>query len=93
MSLNIGSIIIFLTYYILCILQDVLSSLWWHISSLKSDPLGVRRDLISSNTKKKHRPRKESSGEVDHSHPFKEGDVPWNLKKDDISMVKDVNLV
>ena len=58
----------------------------------KSDTLVVRRDLISSNTKKRHWPRKESRGEVGPSWYFKEGDVPWILKKYDISMVKDVLL-
>ena len=56
------------------------------------DTLVVRRDLISSNTKKRHWPRKYSRGEVGPSWSFKEGDVPWILKKDDLYMVKDVIL-
>ena len=36
------------------IFKNVSSSLWRHISSKKSDTLIVRRDLIYSNTKKKH---------------------------------------
>ena len=43
--------------------------------------LAIRRDLISSKTKNKHWPRKESKGEVGPSWYFKEGDVPWILKK------------
>ena len=35
---------------------------------------------------------KESRGEVGPSSPFKEGDVPWILKKGDISMAMDVIL-
>ena len=50
----------------------------------KSDTLAVKRDLISSNTKRKHWPKKENSGEFGHSWYFKEGDVPWILKKDDL---------
>jgi hypothetical protein len=42
------------------ILKNVSSSLWRHISSNKNDTLVVRRDLISSNTKKIHWPIKES---------------------------------
>jgi hypothetical protein len=74
------------------ILKNVSSSLWRHISWNKSDTLVVRRDLIASNTKKRHWPRKETRGEVGPSWSFKEGDVPWILKKDDLSMVKDVIL-
>ena len=58
----------------------------------KSDTLVVRRDLIYSNTKKRYWPRKENRGEVGSSWYFKEGDVPWILKKDDLSMAKDVIL-
>ena len=50
----------------------------------KSDTVVVRRDLISSNTKKRHWPRKESRGEDGPSWSFKEGGVPWILKKYDI---------
>jgi hypothetical protein len=63
------------------IFKSVSSSLWRHISSKESDTLDVRRDLISSKTKKKHWPRQESRGEVGPSWSFKEGDVPWILKK------------
>ena len=52
----------------------------------------VRRDLISSKTKNKHCPRKESRGEVGPSWSFKEGDVPWILKKVDVSLAKEVIL-
>ena len=48
------------------------------------------RDFIYSNTKKKHWPKKENRGEVGHSWSFKEGDVQSNLKKDGLSMAKDV---
>ena len=58
----------------------------------KSDTLVVGRDFISSNTKKKHWPKKENRGEVGHSWSFKEGDVPWILKKDDLSVATDVIL-
>jgi hypothetical protein len=44
--------------------------------------LSVRRDIISSKTKNKHWPRQESRGEASPSWSFKEGDVPWILKKD-----------
>jgi hypothetical protein len=54
--------------------------------------LVVRRDIISSKTKKKHWPRQESRGEVGPSWSFKEGDVPWILKKDDLSLEKEVIL-
>ena len=56
----------------------------------KSDTLAIRRDLISSNTKKKHWPKKENRGEVGHSLSFKEGDALWILKKEDLSVAKDV---
>jgi hypothetical protein len=49
--------------------------------------LVVRRDLISSKTKKKHWPRQETRGEVGPSWSFKEGDVPWILKKDDLFFI------
>ena len=58
----------------------------------QSDTLAVRRDIISSNTKKRHWPRKNSRGESGPSWPFKEGHVPWILKKDDVSMANDVKL-
>ena len=47
----------------------------------KSDTLAIGRDLISSNTKKRHWPIKESRGEAGPSWHFKEGDVPWIMKK------------
>jgi hypothetical protein len=71
---------------------NVSSSLWRHISSKESDTLDVRRDPVSSKTKKKHWPRQESRGEVGPSWSFKEGDVPWILKKEDISLEKEVIL-
>jgi hypothetical protein len=74
------------------IFKNVSSSLWRHISSKESDTLAVRRDLISSKTKKKHWPRQESRGEVGPSWSFKEGDVPWILKKEDLSLEKEVIL-
>ena len=54
--------------------------------------MDVRREIIASNTKKRHWLRKETRGEDGPSWYFKEGDVPWILKKYDISMVKDVIL-
>jgi hypothetical protein len=53
----------------------------------------VRRDIIVSNTKKRHWSRNKTRGEVGPSWYFKEGDVPWILKKDDLSIAKDVILV
>ena len=58
----------------------------------KNDTTIVMRDLISSNTKKRHWPRKTSRGEASRSWYFKEGDVSWILKKDCLSMAKDVIL-
>ena len=78
------------------ILKNVSSSLWRHISSKQSDTLAIRKDLITSKTKKKHWPRRlESTGSEAGAGPsnswyFKEGDVPWILKKDDISLAKEV---
>ena len=46
------------------ILKTVSYSLWRHISSKKSDTLAIRRDFISSNTKKKHWPKEENRGEL-----------------------------
>jgi hypothetical protein len=40
------------------IFKNVSYSLWRHISSKESDTSAVRRDLISSKSKKKHWPRK-----------------------------------
>jgi hypothetical protein len=74
------------------IFNNVSSSLWRHISLNKSNTLAIRRDLIALNTKKRHWPRKKSRWEVESFWSFKEGDVLWILKKDDISMVKDVIL-
>ena len=76
----------------MCILKNVSCSLWRHISSKKSDTLAIGRDLISSNTKMKHFPKKENREEVGHSWSFKEGNIPWILKKDDLLMAKDVIL-
>ena len=42
----------------------------------KSDTLGVRKYIISSNTKNRNWLKKESRGKVDPSWSFKEGDVP-----------------
>ena len=39
------------------IFKNVSSSLWRHISSKQSDTLVIRKDLITSKTKKKHWPR------------------------------------
>ena len=36
------------------IFKNVSSSLWMHISLNKSDTLAIRRDLVASNTKKRH---------------------------------------
>ena len=66
------------------IFKNVPSSLWGHISSKESGTFVVRRYLISSKTKKKHWPIQETRGEVGPSFSFKEGDVPWILRKDDI---------
>ena len=44
--------------------------------SQKNDKFSSKRDLISSNTKKKHWPRQENRGEDGHSFSFKKGDVP-----------------
>jgi hypothetical protein len=75
------------------ILKNVSYSLWRNIPLNKSDPLAIRRDIISSNGKRRHWPRKETRGEVGPSWSIKEGrDFPWILKKDDISMVNDVIL-
>ena len=52
----------------------------------------MRRDIISSKTKNKHWPRQESRGEAGPSWFFKEGDVAWILKKEDISLAKEVIL-
>ena len=52
----------------------------------------VKRDLISLNTKNGHWLRKTSRGEVGSSWSFKEGDVPWIFKKDDLSVAKVVIL-
>ena len=69
------------------IFKNVSSSLQRHVSSKQSDTLNVRKDLITSKTKKKHWSRQlESAGsEVgigpSNSWYFKEGDVPWIFKK------------
>lgn len=74
--------------YPMHILKNVSFSLWRHISSKESDTLVVRRDIISSKIKKKHWPRQESRGEAGPPWSFIQGDVPWILKKDDISLEK-----
>jgi hypothetical protein len=74
------------------ILKNVSPYLWRHISWNKSNTMAIGRDLIVSNTKKRHWPRNETRGEASPSWSFKEGDVPWILKKDDLSMAKDVIL-
>ena len=82
--------------YPMHIFKNVSSSLWRHISSKQSDTLAITKYLITSKTKKKHWPRwLESTGleaVVGHSNSwyFKEGDVPWILKKYDISLSKEV---
>ena len=69
------------------ILKNVSYSLWRRISSKQSDTLAIRKDIITSKTKKKHWPRQlESTGSEVGAGPsnswfFKEGDVPWILKK------------
>ena len=62
-----------------------------HISSKQSDTLAIRTDYITSKNKKKHWPRQlESTGESGPSNcSFKEGDVPWILKKYDLSLEKE----
>ena len=40
--------------YPMHIFKNVLRSLWHHISSKRSDKLKVKRDIISSNTKRNH---------------------------------------
>jgi hypothetical protein len=74
------------------IFKNGLYSLWRHISWNKSDTMVFRSDLIALNTKKRHWQRNETRGEASPSWYFKEGDVPWILKKYDIYMVKDVIL-
>ena len=65
------------------IFKNVSSSLWRHISSKQSYTLAIRKDIITSKTKKKYWPRRlESTGSEagvgpSNSWYFKEGDVPW----------------
>ena len=61
--------------------KNASSYLWRHMSLKESDTLVVRRDLISSKSKKKHWPRKESRGEVGPSWSFNQRYVSWILKK------------
>ena len=81
------------------IFKNVSSSLWRHISLKQSETLAVRKYLITSKTKKKHWPRwleftiSEASASPPNSWFFKEGDVPWIFKKDDISLEKEVIMV
>ena len=72
------------------IFKNVSASLWRHKPSKESVTLVVRRDLISSKTKNKHCPRQYNREEVGPSPYLKEGDVPWILKKDYISLAKEV---
>jgi hypothetical protein len=44
------------------IFKNVSSSLPRHISSIKSNTLAVRKDIIALNTKKRHCPRRKSKG-------------------------------
>jgi hypothetical protein len=74
------------------ILKNISSSSRRHISWNKSDTMVFKRDLIALNTKKRHWPSNETRGEDGSSWSFKEGDVPWILKKYDPFMVKDVIL-
>ena len=66
-----------------------------HISSKQSDTLVVRKDIITSKNKKKHWPRRlESIGSEAGTGPsnswyFKEGVVPWILKKYALSLAKE----
>ena len=69
---------------------DVSYYLWRHISSKKNNTLAIRRDLISSNTKKKHWKKKENRGEVGPTWSLKPGDVPCILKKKYFYMEKEV---
>ena len=70
--------------------------MWRYISSKESDTLVVRKDLITSKTKKKHWPRRlestrsEAGDGPSNSWYLKEGDVPWIFKKYDISWAKEV---
>ena len=76
------------------IFKNVSSSLWRHISSKQSDTLAIRKYLITSKTKKKHWPRRLESTISEATGPsnwyFKEGDVPWILKKYNISLAMEV---
>ena len=75
------------------IFKNVSSYLCRNMPSEKNDTFGIRRDIISSNTKNRHWPRQENLGEVVPCWSFKEGDVPWVLKKNDISLENEVILV
>lgn len=75
------------------IFKNVSCYLWRHISSKGNDTLSLRRDFITSKTKKKHWPRQETRGEASTSWSFKEGDVPWIFKKDDLSLEKEVIMI
>jgi hypothetical protein len=54
--------------------------------------MAITRDIISSNTKNRQWPRNKTRGEDAPSWSFKEDDVPWILKRDDLSREKDVIL-
>ena len=59
----------------------------------KSDRLAIRKDLVTSKTKKKHWPRQLERTRLEASPSnwyFKEGNVPWILKKGDLSLAKEV---
>ena len=75
--------------YPMHIFKNVSCYLWHCISSKKSDKLKVQRDLISSNTKKKHWLRQENRGEDGHSFSFKKGGVPRIFKKKNLNLAKE----
>jgi len=52
----------------------------------------VRGDIIALITKKRDWPRNETRGEAGPSWSLKESDIPWILKKDDLSTANDVIL-
>ena len=72
------------------IFKNVSSSSWTHVSYKNRDKLSSKRDLISSNTKKKHRSRQEYRGEDGHSFSFKKDDVQWILKREYLNLAKEV---
>ena len=78
------------------IFKNVSSYLWRNISSKQSETLAVRKDIITSKNKNKYWPRRlESTGSEAGAGPsnscyFKEGDVPWILKKYDLPLGKEI---